>query len=63
MMFQGGLSHDGRAWAAASAYLWAQNEKIANEDCGLFLVDLTDAKRKVTKVAIPVPANRKELFK
>lgn len=61
MFFQGGLSHDGRAWAVASAYLWAQNEDIKDSDCALYLVDLTSPQRKVAKTPIPHPPQREDL--
>ena len=61
MFFQGGLSHDGRAWAVASAYLWAQNEAVSDSDCALYLVDLTSPQRKVTQTPIPHPPQREDL--
>lgn len=61
MFFQGDLSHDGQAWAVASAYLWAQNEDVKDSDCALYLVDLTTPQRKVTKTPIPHPARREDL--
>ena len=63
MLFQGGLSHDGRTWAVASAYLWAENHYIESADSALFLVDLGDPQRKVTKIAIPTPERREGMLK
>jgi hypothetical protein len=59
LYFQVGVSHDGKTAAAASTYLaCATPEDFRPEDCALFFVDLSDAKRKVTKVLIPLPAER-----
>ncbi len=57
VLFQAGLSHDGKTAAATSTYLAVDNEKFRAEDCALFFVDLTDPKRKITKVPIPLPAH------
>lgn len=51
--FQIGLSNDGKTVAVASTYLSAENA-ISAQDCALFLVDLADPERKVTKVPVPV---------
>ena len=59
MMFQVSLSHDGETAAAASTYLACEDEAFKAENCALFLVDLKDPKRKVTRVPIPLPPNRK----
>ena len=60
--FQVGVSHDGKTAAAASTYLACQEtDNFKPEDCALFLVDLSDAKRKVTKVPISLPAKRSPL--
>jgi hypothetical protein len=56
--FQAGISHDGKTAAASSAYLALAKEGFKPEDCALFFVDLSDPKRKVTKVPIAMPANR-----
>jgi hypothetical protein len=56
--FQIDVSHDGRTAAVSSAYLACLNDDFRPEDCALFLVDLTDPKRKVTKVSIPMPSER-----
>ena len=58
LYFQAGVSHDGRTAAAASTYLAATAEEFKPEECALFFIDLTDAKRKVTRVPIPMPAQR-----
>jgi hypothetical protein len=59
---QPSLSHDGKAWAIATSYLYRQNESLAPDDSALFLVDLSKSKRMVTKIPIPVPPERKELL-
>ena len=56
--FQIALSHDGKTAAVASTYIACLSEKFNPGDCALFFVDLSDAKRKVTKVPIPLPARR-----
>jgi hypothetical protein len=53
--FQVGVSSDGKAAALASTYLALQHEKLKPSDCALFLIDLSDARRKVTKVPVPLP--------
>ena len=58
---QPSLSHDGKAWAIGTALLYLQNESLKPEDSALFLVDLGNSKRPVTKVPIQVPAERKRL--
>ena len=58
LYFQIGVSHDGKTVAASSAYLACAAPDFKPEDCALFLVDLRDARRKVNKVPIPLPANR-----
>jgi hypothetical protein len=55
--FQAAMSHDGKTAAVASTYL-ACLEEFKPEDCALFLVDLSDPNRKVTKVPITMPARR-----
>ena len=55
---QPAVSHDGKTWAFGTACLYLQNESLTPEDCALFLVDLSRAKRPVTKVPIPAPAER-----
>lgn len=59
---QPSLSHDGKTWAIATSYLYRQNKSLTPEDSALFLVDLSKAKRPVTKVPIPVPPDRKKLL-
>lgn len=61
LYFQAGLAHDGKTAAVASTYLACATEEFKPADCALFLVDLNDPKRKVTKVPIPLPANRPDL--
>ena len=61
--FQIGISHDGKTAAGSSAYLACAAQDFKAEDCALFFVDLRDAKRKVTKVSIPLPTNRPSSFK
>lgn len=51
MLFQIALSPDGNTVAAASTYLQLEDEK----DRALYLVDLTRADRKVTKIPAPIP--------
>ena len=55
---QPAVSHDGKTWAIGTACLYLQNESLKPEDCALFLVDLSRAKRPVTKIPIPAPAER-----
>lgn len=56
LYFPIGVSHDGRTAAVASTYLAFAAKDFKPQDCALFFVDLRDAKRKVTKVPIPLPA-------
>jgi hypothetical protein len=59
LYFQVGVSHDGKTAAAASTYLACMDtDSFKPEDCALFFVDLSDAKRKVTRVPISLPAQR-----
>ena len=53
--FQPSVSHDGKTLAVASTYVAAGDDQMAPEDCALFLVDLTDPQRKVTRVPVPRP--------
>jgi hypothetical protein len=63
-VFQISLSHDGKTAAAVSTYLAGDsNKELKPEDCALFLVDLTDANRSVTKAPIPLPAKRSAVGK
>ncbi len=55
LYFQAGFSHDGKTAGLASTYLACDNKDFKPEDCALFLVDLSDPNRKVTKVLIPLP--------
>ena len=57
LYFQIGVSHDGKTAAVASTYLAFAAKDFKPEDCALFFVDLRDAKRKVTKLPIPLPAH------
>jgi len=59
LLFQIGVSHDGKALAVTSAYLALADIGLAADDCALFLVDLSDPQRKVTKVPIPLPPKGK----
>jgi hypothetical protein len=59
MYAQPSVSHDGKTWAIGTACLYLQNKSLQPQDCALFLVDLSKAKRPVTKIPIPVPAERK----
>ena len=54
-LFQGAVSHDGRTAAVASTYLACDNEAFDPANCALFLVDLKDPARKITKVPVPMP--------
>lgn len=62
-LFQVGVSHDGKTAAVSSAYLACLGEDLKADDCGLFLVDLSDAKRKVTRVPIALPARLPQAIK
>jgi hypothetical protein len=53
--FELGLSGDGRTLAVASTYYAYDEGLLSADDCALFLVDLSDPNRKVTKVPVPVP--------
>jgi hypothetical protein len=57
---QAAVSHDGKTAAVATTYLACDNEDFHPDDCALFLVDLSDPNRKVTKVAIQMPAKTSE---
>ena len=59
--FQIDISHDGKTLAVESLWLACGNDDLKAEDCALFLVDLTDSHRKVTKAPIPLPP--KNIFK
>jgi hypothetical protein len=54
-VFQIDLSHDGKTVAVESLWMAYGDKPIKAEDCALFLVDLGDPQRKVTKVPIPLP--------
>ena len=56
--FQIGVSHDGKAAAVASTYVACGAEEFQSADCALFLVNLSDPKWPVTKLPIPLPADR-----
>jgi hypothetical protein len=53
--FQIDISHDGKTLAVESLLLACGNDDLKAKDCALFLVNLTDFQRKVTKVPIPLP--------
>jgi hypothetical protein len=53
--FQIDISHDGKTLAVESLWFGYGEHPIKAEDCALFLVDLADPQRKVTKVPIPLP--------
>lgn len=57
--FQVAISHDGKTAAVASTYLACADDEFKPDDCALFLVNLADPNRKVTKVPIPLPKARK----
>ena len=59
LYFQIGLSNDGKTAAVASTYLAADDDEFKADDCALFLIDLADPQRKVTKVRIPLPPKPK----
>jgi hypothetical protein len=59
LYFQIGLSNDGKTAAVASTYLAGDDEEFKADDCALFLIDLADPQRKVTKVRIPLPPKPK----
>jgi hypothetical protein len=59
--FQAGISHDGKTAAIASTYLACTDQDFRAADCALFLVDLSKPEWPVTKVLIPMPANRPDL--
>ncbi len=54
ILFQIALSSDGRQIAATSACL-GEDYSVKAEERALYLVDLSNAKRKVTKIALPLP--------
>jgi len=56
--FQIGLSGDGRTLAVSSAFYAFDEQGLKPEDCALFLVDLADPNRAVTKVSVPLPIMR-----
>lgn len=60
---QASLSHDGQTWAIATSYLYLQSESFKAEDCALYLVEVGQAKPKITKVPITPPLNRGKLTK
>ncbi len=62
LLAQPSLSHDGKTWAIATTLLYQQSKEFAPEDCALFLVDVTQPTRPVTKVPIAVPAKREQLL-
>ena len=58
LYFQISVSHDGKTAACSSSYLACECDSLRPEDCALFLIDLQDSKRKVTKALMPMPAKR-----
>ena len=61
LYFQIGVSHDAKTAAVASTYLACASKDFNPADCALFFVDLRDPGRKVTKIPIPLPAERPSL--
>jgi hypothetical protein len=57
--FQVNISHDGKTLAVESLWLAYDEHVLKADDCALFLVDLGDPLRKVTKVLIPLPRKDK----
>ncbi len=60
LYFQLDVSNDGRTLAVASTYLAYENDGGSRqlkkpEDCALFLLNLADPQRKVTRVPVPLP--------
>jgi hypothetical protein len=56
LKFQLSLSHDGKTAALCSTYLAVEtDDKFKPADCALFLVDLSDPERRVTKTLLPMP--------
>ena len=56
LYFQLEVSHDGRTLAVSSTYLaYDKQLPLKAADCALFLVNLADPQRPVTKVPIPLP--------
>lgn len=55
LCLQVGLSPDGQAAALASTYLTTDDAKVSPDDCALFLVNLADQERSVTRVPIALP--------
>lgn len=53
--FQPTVSHDGKTLAVSSTYVAAGDKVMAEKDCALFLVNLADPKRGVTRVPVPRP--------
>ncbi len=53
--FQIDISHDGKTLAVESLWLAYGDHPILAKDCALFLVDLADPQRKISKVPIPLP--------
>jgi len=59
-VFQIDLSHDGKTLAGASTYVWLGEEsELKTEDLALYLIDVSRADRKVTKIPIPAPPKPK----
>lgn len=58
LVFQLDLSNDGKTLAIASTYLAYQEDRansLKPADCALFLMNLADPQRPVTRVPIPLP--------
>jgi hypothetical protein len=54
--FQLDVSHDGKALAIASTYLaYEDNHNLKPADCALFMLNLADPNRKITRVPVPLP--------
>jgi hypothetical protein len=58
LYFQGSISHDGKTAAITSTFLACTKKDFQPGDCALFLVDLNNPDRKVTKITIPLPDDR-----
>lgn len=61
LFLQPGVSHDGKTLAVSSAYLAFAEPGLRPEDCALFLVDLANPGRNVTRIPIPMPKHRDAL--
>jgi hypothetical protein len=55
LFFQPGVSHNGQTVALATTYLCVESNDVTPSDCSLFLVDVGDPQRRVTRVPVPLP--------